>query len=220
MTGKQRTLIHFGCGPLATKTRWDDYDGSWNLWVSKLPQPFRGLMLRAFGNEYQWPAHVHYADLNDRLPFDDCSIDAFYASHVWEHLYYEDAIAATREVLRVLKKGGIIRLAVPNLAVFAEEYVAKMGASGAAMELNQKLLFRDRARSKSMPKKIYAAMTDFHSHKFMYDPPSLINLLTDQGFLNVSEMPVHVSRISEITDVESVERVSDTAGFSVEGIKG
>lgn len=216
----QRNLIHFGCGPLATETRWKDFDGSWNLRAAKLPQPFRSLALRAFGNQYKWPTHVQFANLNDKLPFDDCSVDAFYASHVWEHLYYDEAVNATREVHRVLRKNGVLRLAVPNLAFLADSYCSKIGKSEAAMEFNQQLLFRSLSRPRGIAKKIYAALTDFHSHKFMYDPQSLAKILTDQGFVDVREMSIHSSRIAEIADVESVERVSPTAGFAIEGSKG
>ena len=54
------------------------------------------------------------ADLNQRLPFDDESFDVICASHCIEHLCDTDTFI--KETHRVLKKGGYLVIATPNLA--------------------------------------------------------------------------------------------------------
>jgi SAM-dependent methyltransferase len=215
-----KTLLQFGCGPNCRKTDWQDFDGSWNLRVQRLPSPLGKvvrLLYKGMGHSlYTFPAHVRYLSLNRNLPFADSSTDAIYASHVWEHLYYEDAIALTQECYRILKPGGVLRLVVPDLRTFIEDYIRDASPQAAGI-LNQKLLFREIRRERSIIYRFYTGLTDFHSHKFMYDPPALIQLLQEAGFNNVCEKECFQSRISEISQVESKDRCSKVDGFAVEG---
>ena len=68
-------------------------------------------------------------DLRRGLPFSDESFDAVYGSHVLEHLVPSAAAQLLRECLRVLKPGGIVRLAVPDLEIIARLYLQSMEAS-------------------------------------------------------------------------------------------
>jgi len=53
-----------------------------------------------------------WADLRNPLPFKDSSVDAVYSHHMIEHL--PDREAHLKEVFRVLKPGGVYRVAGPN----------------------------------------------------------------------------------------------------------
>ena len=61
------------------------------------------------------PPFVRRVDLRHRLPFDDASCDAVYHSHVIEHLPREDAARLVGECFRIVKPGGIVRVAAPDL---------------------------------------------------------------------------------------------------------
>lgn len=63
-------------------------------------------------------------DVGEGLPFGDAEVDVCYASHILEHLTREQAQLLLRESLRVLRSGGIIRLAVPDLEAIPREYVS------------------------------------------------------------------------------------------------
>lgn len=55
------------------------------------------------------------------LPYSDDSVDEIHASHILEHFSYADVEIALREWVRVLRPGGLIRIAVPNISkVFAD----------------------------------------------------------------------------------------------------
>ena len=71
--------------------------------------------------------HVRPWNLSHGLPFEREQVDACYASHVLEHLTREQARALLVECLRVLRPGGIVRLAVPDLEGIAREYLAVVG---------------------------------------------------------------------------------------------
>lgn len=57
------------------------------------------------------------------MPFEDNSIDVVYSSHFLEHLTPEQGNNFIGECYRVLKKGAIIRLVVPDLENIARNYI-------------------------------------------------------------------------------------------------
>lgn len=48
-----------------------------------------------------------------RLPYDDNSVEQIHAIHVFEHLYYQEAVKVLSEWLRVLQPGGMLALELP-----------------------------------------------------------------------------------------------------------
>ncbi len=66
---------------------------------------------------------VRQHDLRRGLPYADGSFDAVYHSHVLEHLTPEDAAVLLGECRRVLRMGGVVRIAVPDLEGIARAYL-------------------------------------------------------------------------------------------------
>lgn len=60
------------------------------------------------------------------IPFKDDSFDVVYNSHLLEHFPKKEAILFLKECFRVLKSGGIIRIAVPDLESIAKEYLSNL----------------------------------------------------------------------------------------------
>ena len=67
--------------------------------------------------------HVIAHNLLSGIPFEDNYFDVVYHSHVLEHFTKTDAKMFLMECSRVLKPGGIIRIAVPDLERIAREYI-------------------------------------------------------------------------------------------------
>ena len=74
------------------------------------------------------PAHpsIRRWDVTQPLPFEDASFDGVYHSHLLEHLPREQALSFLRECRRVLKRGGILRVAIPNLEEIARLYLSAL----------------------------------------------------------------------------------------------
>ncbi|HNY30897.1 MAG TPA: glycosyltransferase [Fibrobacteria bacterium] len=53
-------------------------------------------------------------DLRERIPLPDCSVDAFQAEDVLEHISMEAIPGILDEIHRILKPGGVFRLSVPD----------------------------------------------------------------------------------------------------------
>lgn len=77
-------------------------------------------------------------DADNELPFESGSVDGCYASHFLEHLPVEKARRILLECLRVLRSGGVLRLAVPDLEAIVREYLRVLnhaqGGDPAAMK--------------------------------------------------------------------------------------
>ena len=70
------------------------------------------------GREY-----VDSYDIRRSLPYPDDSFDAVYSSHVLEHLTPGEGRNLVSEMYRVLKRGGVCRIAVPDLERICVEYL-------------------------------------------------------------------------------------------------
>jgi SAM-dependent methyltransferase len=65
-------------------------------------------------------------DLTRGVPFPEASFDVVYHSHVLEHFHRDAAERFLRECRRVLRPGGVLRVAVPDLEQMARLYLATM----------------------------------------------------------------------------------------------
>jgi SAM-dependent methyltransferase len=68
-------------------------------------------------------SEVIKADLRQGIPLHDASFEVVYHSHVLEHFAKSAAPSFLRECFRVLRPGGIIRVAVPDLEQIATQYL-------------------------------------------------------------------------------------------------
>ncbi|MEP3209507.1 MAG: hypothetical protein ABJN95_09980 [Maribacter sp.] len=82
------------------------------------------------------PSEVHFLNLLDQKDwykyFEENSIDALLAEHVWEHLTLEQGNIAARTCHKFLKKNGRLRVAVPDGFHSDSEYIdyVKVGGHG------------------------------------------------------------------------------------------
>lgn len=67
--------------------------------------------------------HIDFRQSIDNLyNFEDESVDEIYASHVFEYFDRDKALEVLHDWRRVLKTGGLLRLAVPNFDALIEVY--------------------------------------------------------------------------------------------------
>ena len=56
-----------------------------------------------------------YLDAGKPFPFSDSTFDYIFSEHLFEHLTYKQGLNMLKECYRVLKPGGVMRLATPDL---------------------------------------------------------------------------------------------------------
>jgi predicted SAM-dependent methyltransferase len=67
--------------------------------------------------------HVTRVNILRKLPYPEGSFDSVYSSHVLEHFSRETAGRLLREMHRILKPNGIVRVVVPDLEQTCREYL-------------------------------------------------------------------------------------------------
>lgn len=72
---------------------------------------------------------VKACDLRKPFPFDNEEFDVVYHSHVLEHFSQISGLSFMREAARVLKRGGIMRVVIPDLERIARLYLEKLEAA-------------------------------------------------------------------------------------------
>ncbi len=223
--------LHLGCG-LTTPHGWVNLDGSWNAWFAKHPRlrNFIRLLhiLPASQLDIAWTPDVFIHDVRKGLPFPDNSFTVIYGSHFLEHLYLREAQRLLGECCRVLKPGGVLRMVVPDLRSILLEYTSQKSSD--SVQHDEFIPSGDRVNNRLMLRyadppqgnllyRLYNALNDFSTHKWMYDQESLTFHLRNAGFVEVEAMAFRVSRIQEIDQVEEADRAEIRRGICIEGIK-
>jgi SAM-dependent methyltransferase len=181
--------VNLGCGQ-SPINGWRNYDNSWSIRLAKLPLLVRIMGKLGFISKQQQKfvsfirnADIRWADVTKQIPEKDGSVDLIYSCHMLEHLDKEDAIKFLKEARRILKSGGIIRIAVPNIKYHVENYLKDNDAENF---INSTLLTR--VRPKNIVAKLKYLVIGDRNHLCMYDGRSLCKLLLSVGFHKPKEM--------------------------------
>ena len=135
---------------------------------------------------------VHFANAAHRIPCPTGAVAVLYSSHMIEHLDRAEARRFLAEARRVLRPGGILRLAAPDLSLLAREYEVTGDADGFVAGIHMGL---DRPAGVRAWAKW--TMVGPRHHLWMYDGRSLCRLLGEAGFEDAAVMPAGTTRIAE-----------------------
>ena len=208
--------VNLGCGPVMADD-WVNVDGSRRAWLVTHAWPLDRLLVRLrLIPPTAFKPSLTYHNLCRPLPWANGSIAAIYAGEVWEHLEYADAKRLTGECHRVLMKGGVLRLCVPDGVEFWERYLV-MCAEERARGLPERNVGRVRQHVRMYFDDICTrppGLKSFgHFHKWQYDEVQLADLFVCCGFREVSRARFQASRIPGIASIERSDFLI------VEGIK-
>jgi ubiquinone/menaquinone biosynthesis C-methylase UbiE len=129
-------------------------------------------------------SHLHSHDIT-KLPFENNSVDLIYSSHVLEYFDREEVTNVLKEWYRVLKIGGMLRVAVPDFKMMTTKYLI----DGCELDLFLGPLYGKWSMGN---KTIY--------HKTAYDFLSLKRVLQSNGFRGIQEYDWRNTEHSHIDD--------------------
>ena len=113
-------------------------------------------------------------DLRDPLPFPDNSVDYLYNEHFLEHLSLNEGLAAIREFFRVLKPGGVMRIAMPDLESMVAAYMDPDWKKGGWLQRHGLDFIETRAELLNINFRAWG-------HKWLYDWEELERRLKEAG---------------------------------------
>lgn len=209
--------INVGCGHTATPS-WMNFDNSLALRLAKIP--LLPELLKAFRlidtPQYQFilfaqSNQVKYGDATKRLLVADASVEVLYSSHMFEHLDRTEASSFLKEARRVLKPGGIIRLAVPDIERQVHEYL-KHGDADAFIEGT----YLAQPQPRTFLQRVRLLIVGARHHQWMYDGKSLCCLLSSHGFINAVVVSAGATKIANPAPLDLFERLSESVYVEAE----
>jgi predicted SAM-dependent methyltransferase len=173
--------VQYGCG-WSCPDGWMNFDVSPSLRIERLPivGPFIKVNARRF------PENVLLGDIVSGLPVADGTVQGAYASHVLEHLSYEEFWIALRNTYKMLAPGGIFRLVVPDLESRARLYCDELSRGRA--DSNSMFLRLTYLGVSQRPRNIFSrlrASLGNSAHLWMWDYCAIEEALQKSGFVKV-----------------------------------
>jgi len=186
--------VNLGSG-LSVAEGWVNVDASLNALISTWPRSFLRQAYR-FTDVKRWYSRDRFVEilkgntfvhhhLEYGVPFGNDAVDYLYCSHMLEHLFLEDATFLLADMHRVLKRGGRVRLAVPNL-----EYAVGLYQAGHKQKaLGYFFVSRQSER--------------FERHQYMYDFDLLKSLLLSVNFHDIERCAFQTGKVPDIEKLDN-----------------
>lgn len=210
--------INVGCGQTPT-IGWKNFDNSFSVLLSRIPfLPAVLLKLRLIDIlQYKYVKfaeknQIFYGDVTKRLPFRNNTVNVVYSSHMLEHLDPLEADVFLQEALRVLCKGGLIRLALPDL----QKQILNYNETGAADRFIAGLNIC-RPRPRSLSQRLRMLFVGTRQHQWMYDGKSASALLRKNGFVNPIILAPGKTKVKDPGRLDLFERITES--FYIEAEK-
>ncbi len=169
--------LNVGAG-LAVAPGWTNIDVSFNSVASNMPSLTHILFYKLSGAREYYSLKEYSKilkescflclDVRKGLPFREKSIKYIFSSHFLEHLEFCDAKKLLKIIYKILKIGGIVRIAIPDL-----EYAISLYPQEKDKMLNDYFFVQE--------KPVYS------KHKYMYDFDLISDILLETGFKGITK---------------------------------
>jgi predicted SAM-dependent methyltransferase len=194
--------LHLGCFDIALEG-WHNTDVSMHLIIARIPFLSFGMHSLGLMNDIRYQQHkrrtfrkVHYLDATKKFPFPDESLSAVYSSHMLTNFTRALALDCLKEIYRVMRRGGVLRIASPNL----DEWVRSYDSNNPDVLLN--FLYQPTIQGVK------------NRFQWLYNPVSMRGLFEESGFKEITECPRFKGKCP---DVERIDYREDS--FFMEAIK-
>lgn len=149
---------------------------------------------------------ILHLDVARLFPFGDELFDWIYSEHLIEHLPFTGGQRKLRECHRVLRSGGRIRIATPDLAFLLALY------RDAPSDLERDYVRRATSLyypSAAAPAAVFAINNFFRNwgHRFLYDEATLRDALARVGFVDIARVELNQSEHEAFRGLENEGRL-------------
>ena len=212
MASRAPTLVRLnvGCGPTPTEG-WINYDNSWSVRLAAHARLVSVLAKAGLISD----AQRHFCEVARRtgirfgtaeaIGHANATVDVLYSSHMLEHLDRATGQQFLAEAYRVLKPGGVVRIAVPDLRMLVDRY----NSDGDADRLVEASLLATEQPKTVIAKLRYLVLGSRH-HAWMYDARSLIAALERAGFESARSLDAGTTTIADPGALDLLERAHES----------
>lgn len=156
-----------------------------------------------------------YLDAREPLPFEDRSLDYVYSEHLVQHLTYPEVCRLHAECFRILKDGGRIRAAAPNLWSFASLCCGPNSSEEHKEHIRWYIdhyVYRPHGADGYVGGFVMNNM--MKESGFLFDPETLRITLEKAGFVDIVECPIGTSSDPNLHDLETHGKVLGTSAVN------
>ncbi len=176
INNNEYTKLNIGCGT-DYKDGWINIDNNSDNNIEKL--------------DLNW-------DLRNPLPFKDGTVDFIFNEHFMEHLTVEQSLQANQDFMRVLKKGGVLRIAMPDLEGAVEIYMDRKWRQRPVIKNHNMQFVKTRAELLNMSFRWWG-------HMWLYDWEELQRRLEEAGCRNIKRVQHGRSQHKQLNNLETRE---------------
>lgn len=191
------------------------------------PERKRGENWDGISNSVDYPECIYY-DLRN-LPIHNIEVntyDVIYNEHFIEHLTRDEGVEFFKEMFRILKNGGTIRVVWPSMDFIDYLKSDKCSIDDEFVNLYLKNLdFYPRWKPKGIQNESLqnqCALTLLYQggeHKHLWYKNEMIKMLIELGFENVSELPYNQSNHIVLNGIDKNERLRELHSTVIEAVK-
>lgn len=171
--GKKKIMLNVGCGT-DYKKGWINIDNNSDNNIEQL--------------DLNW-------DLRNPLPFADSSVDFVFNEHFIEHLTVDEAQVVIKDLMRVLKPGGVMRIAMPDLESVVNNYMN--------VPLDEDQVIKDYKLGFVKTRAEWMNMSfRWWGHMWLYDWEELKRRLHEAGYDDAKRCELRKSKYVELRNLE------------------
>lgn len=197
--------LNIGCGPGGQLEGYVNIDNFPSILLGKFSAIKKVLWALGIIDSSKFVANwsgIIRCDVSKGIHYGNDSVDKIYSSHLLEHIPKNRGVFFIKECYRVLKRGGVMRLVVPDLFFHAEQYVETTRALIRREELPEDRSTHDNFLNTIcgayLKKRRYGA-----EHYYMYDLPTLVSILKNSGFENIKKCEFKEGTDEELASFDS-----------------
>lgn len=152
--------------------------------------------------------HVAFLDAGKIFPLESNSFNFVYSEHLFEHLTLESQLNLLTEGLRILKKGGVMRIATPSLAFlfnlynYPEDLQNKIYVDWAVKNIPNLKMVNSVVNKEDYPNYVINNFFKDWGHQMIHNFESLKKLALQCGFAKVRECEVGKSDYPDLIKIE------------------
>jgi len=155
-------------------------------------------------------------DCTRGLPMPDGSFDCVYSEHMHEHLGYDAGIALLAEIRRILKPGGKVRIAIPDLDFLARMIDSERSFAEYADAFKDQIWQIDGLEGAPLDKTTFLNFVfKGAGHKYIYSREALNHQVAAAGFEDVRTLEPGESDSPELKGLETDLTGRDAASLQM-----
>lgn len=158
--------------------------------------------------DHEWHPEIHLCwDIRRRLPLPDASAEGIFTEHCLEHVTYDECLEVLRDLRRILKPGGLLRVIVPDAGLYLDLYHRSRRGEPVQFPYVERSGIADLERDSRYgftPMMAVNRIFRGYDHLFAYDYDTMRNLLVTAGLRDVERCSFRKGRVEALLiDTES-----------------